>query len=146
MSTSRAVVDAGLVVFRVITPSTQPLVVRAWEQFQHDKVTLYAPRLWRYEVTSVIHAHVYAGALTPEEGERALQTAWEFGVNLVGEDDALCLAAFRWATRLRQRPAYDAFYLAVAERTGAELWTTDRRLYHNVRGLGIHWVHAVEEA
>jgi predicted nucleic acid-binding protein len=145
MNTSRVVLDAGLAVCRVLDPRSHPLVVRAWEQFARDEMALYAPRLWRYEVTSVIHKHVYAGTLTPEEGEQALQTAWDFGVDLISEDDALCLAALRWATRLRQRAAYDAFYLALAERVGAEFWTTDGRLYRNARDLGVSWVRAVGE-
>ena len=56
-----------------------------------------------------------------------------------------CVEALRWATRLNQRPAYDAFYLAVAQRLDAELWTADRRLCHNARQAGADWVHFMDE-
>jgi predicted nucleic acid-binding protein len=146
MSASPVVVDAGFAVHQVVATPVSPVMARVWEQLLRDEVPMYAPRLWRYEVTSAIHKYAYAGLLTSEEGERALQTAWELGVDLVSEDDGLCLAALRWATRLRQRVTYDAFYLALAERIGAELWTTDRRLYHAARDLGVRWVCTVEDA
>ncbi len=54
-------------------------------------------------------------------------------------------AAFDWATRLRQKAAYDGFYLATAEHLGAELWTADHALVHNVQQIGISWVHWMGE-
>jgi predicted nucleic acid-binding protein len=55
-------------------------------------------------------------------------------------------AAFDWATRLRQKPAYDGFYLAAAEKMGAEFWTADRALANNAHQIGAGWVHWMGES
>lgn len=45
----------------------------------------------------------------------------------------LHIRAWQLAVGFNQPRAYDAHYLAVAEREGCELWTTDRRLYNAVQ-------------
>ncbi len=50
--------------------------------------------------------------------------------------------AWNIALRLNQPRAYDAQYLAVAEREGCEFWTTDRRLYNSVNDA-LPWVRLV---
>jgi predicted nucleic acid-binding protein len=57
----------------------------------------------------------------------------------------LCRSAFEWATRLGQKAAYDCFYLAAAERLGAEFWTADERLSNRASQLGAVWVHWMGE-
>ena len=54
-------------------------------------------------------------------------------------------SAFDWATRLRQKSAYDGFYLAAAEQLGIELWTADQALVNNARQVGANWVHWMGE-
>jgi len=48
--------------------------------------------------------------------------------------------ALQLAEALSLPAAYDAHYLALAERVGAEFWTTDRRLANKVREA-LPWVH-----
>ncbi len=146
MSRSAAVLDAGVAVLRIVTTSARPAATVLWDRLLRDAVPLYAPRLWAYEVTSVIHKYLFDRILTGEESESVLRVVFTFGVNLVQEDEALCLEAFRWATRLNQKPAYDAFYLALSERLGADFWTTDSRLWNNAQQAGVTWVRSMFEA
>ncbi|TAK35415.1 MAG: hypothetical protein EPO21_06090 [Chloroflexota bacterium] len=44
--------------------------------------------------------------------------------------------AVAYALRLGRRSAYDAAYLALAQRLGAELWTFDGPLARSAAGLG----------
>jgi len=55
-------------------------------------------------------------------------------------DISMSRAALTWAARLGQSKAYDGFYLALAERLGADLWTADERLLNRMRQLGVAWV------
>jgi predicted nucleic acid-binding protein len=111
-----------------------------WARLLDEQTSLYAPFLWRYEVTSVIRKYLFDDLLTPDEAGQALETALALGVNFVEEDDALCRSALRWAAQLGQRVAYDGFYLALAERLAAPLWTSDRRLANNAKKNGVNWV------
>ena len=52
---------------------------------------------------------------------------------------SLHVEAVLLARRLGLKAAYDAHYLAWAERTGAEFWTADRRLVNQV-APSLPWV------
>lgn len=104
-------------------------------------MAVYAPAMWRSEVTSVLHKLFHLGQLTEAEAEAALETALTLDVQIVEADDELCRHSFRWATRLKIAAAYDAFYIALAEWLGAPLWTGDRRLVNNAQQNGASWVY-----
>jgi predicted nucleic acid-binding protein len=146
MTTSlAAVVDSGLAVFCVLDTPHSEVASQVWKMLLKDKVTLYAPHLWRYEVTSVIHKYLFDKILTPDEAEAALQTAFDLSVNLINEEEALFHSAFHWSSQLNQRAAYDGFYLALAENLGAPFWTSDGRLTNRARQIGVNWVHWMGE-
>jgi len=105
---------------------------------QADRIVV--PSLWVYEVTSVLHA-IFRLRPTPEEiFTAALDDLLRLPDEVVSPDVALARAAYAWADRLGQRKAYDAFYLALAERLGAEFWTGDQRLYRRARQVGANFV------
>jgi predicted nucleic acid-binding protein len=145
MTRSPAVIDAGVAVLRVLNTPARDMAVALWDRFLQEAIVLSAPRLWSYEITSTIHKYVFDQVLTVADGQDALRIMFAFGVNLIAEDESLCLSAFAWATRLNHRPAYDAFYLALAEKLNADFWTADRRLCNNAKGMGIDWIHFIGE-
>ena len=53
--------------------------------------------------------------------------------------------ALGWAARLQATVAYDAQYLALAEQTGAEFWTADKRLADRAHQAKISWVKWIQE-
>ena len=139
------VVDANLAIHTVVATSFSEVVNRIWSRLEELQARVFAPMLWRYEVSSVLHRYQYDGVLTSEEALAALETALALSVEHIEEDAQLCAAAFDWATRLARKAAYDGFYLAVAERLGGELWTADRRLVNAVRQQDVSWVRHVDE-
>ena len=141
MNNSRAVVDSSLTVFQLLDTEQSDWAVAAWNHLQAKEAAIYVPRLWVFEVTSTVHKYLFDGEVTLDEAERALEAAFELSVNIMDEDMSLCRAAFRWASRLKQKAAYDGFYLAVAEALNADFWTADRRLANAARQLGVTWVH-----
>ena len=100
----------------------------------------FAPDLWLAECVSAIRAYTFVGDLGEAEGSAAIDALFRTDVELVPLDRDLCHAAYRWSGRLRQRRAYDGFYLALAEHLATELWTADRRLLNASRALGLTWV------
>ena len=65
---------------------------------------------------------------------------------IYAKDEELALAALRWSSKLGQARAYDAFYVALAEKKRALLWTADARLVQGLRALGFLGVKGLEEA
>jgi len=139
------VIDAGIVAFTLWPDSLSALVGKAWKKWRAAGAELYAPQLWRYEVTSFFRKSLAFGDIEPDEAQAGLTVALALEVTLIAADDALCLSALRWAERLGQNAAYDGFYLALASRLQADFWTTDRRLVNAARQAGVAWTHWIGE-
>jgi predicted nucleic acid-binding protein len=142
---SLAVIDASVAVYSVINTPMASLAENVMNYLQKNKTKLYAPSLWWYEVTSVVHKYLFDGLLAEKFAQDTLTIILSLAVNRIDEDDDLCRAAFDWATRLAQKPVYDSFYLATAELLGADFWTADQRLVNRAHQLGIGWVHWMGE-
>jgi predicted nucleic acid-binding protein len=139
------VVDANLAVNTALNLSES--LERFWERINQEQITPCAPRLWMNETTSAVRAYLAQKQINVEEAEQALLTIHALHVEIVDEDKALCLRALELAEMLNQSKAYDAFYLAVAEKMDAEFWTADERLYNRCRNdLSLEWVHWINES
>lgn len=140
---SSVVVDANLAVYSVLKTPHSSMATRVMEQLAQRGCQPCAPSLWWYEVTSVIHRYCFAGLVSDSKAYTALELLTvDLGIQQI---DVPVRAAFDWATRLRQKAAYDGFYLAAAEQLGAELWTADQALVNNARQVGAAWVHWMGE-
>lgn len=140
---STVCVDAGCVVRLVAgEPSDRTSIQRAWDRWATEERLLVAPLLLRYEVTNALHRYGMAGERSPTLIGFALEAALLLPIRLHDEAD-LHARAIEFATRFSLPAAYDAHYLALADRLGAEFWTTDRKLTNAVR-LALPWVHLVE--
>ena len=93
-------------------------------------VKAIAPHLLIYEVINGILTATRRKRLASDKALEAMTNLLELGVELkqVGAERVLELAL---AYNLS---AYDAAYLALAEREGCELWTGDRPFYPAVKG------------
>lgn len=138
------VVDANIAVNTVLSVTDKLLAF--WERVDREQIIPSAPRLWISEVTSALRFWVSQKELTEDEAEDALRTIYGLKIEIVDEDEELSLRALELAGKLRQSKAYDAFYLALAEKLKAEFWTADNRLANRCRkDLKLHWVHSLEE-
>ena len=139
------VIDAGIAVSSVLDVALSDVTSRAWGRWRASNVEVLAPQLWLYEATTAIRKALAFGSLQANEAEEALTAALALKVTLVSADDDLCRSALRWAERLKQRAAYDGFYLALAGRLQADFWSADQRLINAARQTGVRWVHWVGE-
>lgn len=136
-------VDASIVVPLVTRAHQGSSTAERWQAWHEAGRLLAAPTLLYYEVANALRRYVTHQVLEPEEASDALDAALGLDIHLVG-DAELHRRALAWAQRCSLAATYDAHYLAVAERLGAELWTGDRRLYLAVHST-LPWVHLVEE-
>ena len=142
MNTSILCLDAGIVLRFVAYPDDQR-IQEGWESWQQQNIKLYAPGLLYYEVTNVLYRYQRQGWMTEETIEAALAAALALPIELVN-DSTLHLRARALANQLRLPAAYDAHYLALAERLEASLWTMDKRLYNSVQAANITGVKLLE--
>lgn len=132
MPSSWICVDANLVV-RLIVELEHRTVRDRWEQWASENRQLVAPSLLHYEVTNALYQYQRQGYFSTGALRLAQEAALALPLQLFGDED-LHRSALRLAQRLSLPATYDAHYLALAERLGAELWTADRRLIRAVQG------------
>lgn len=137
----RIVVDANLCVALIVPLAYSDAAAKKWLSWTSERVNLYAPRLWEYEVVSALRKAIVAGLIAGDEMESALQRLYMLGVEVVNPDIKLHRSALQWSERLMQPVAYHCQYLALAESIQAELWTADKRLIVALKDQNISWLH-----
>jgi len=138
------VVDANIAIQTAldITDSLE----RFWERVDLEQITPCAPRLWMSETTSAVRFLLSQKEITSDEAEQALRTIHGLRVEIINEDEELCLRALELAGKLGQSKAYDAIYLALAEKLVADFWTADERLANRCRkDLKFGWVYSIDK-
>jgi predicted nucleic acid-binding protein len=99
-----------------------------FQDWQANAVSLYAPDLLPSEIGSVFLRAVRRNRITVAEAEVSIQNLLNLDFNLQ-PSRPLVPRAFEIALQHNQR-IYDCFYVAVAEREGVDLWTSDERLFN----------------
>lgn len=112
-------------------------------EWRRGHVRLLAPDLWLPEALSGIQKLVFVGAVTSEQAETLVPDFFRLGIESVVPDADLCRKALGWAGRLNQAKAYDALYVALAERESTPLYTADARLARGATQAGATWVHQI---
>ena len=133
--------DASCVMRRLTEPDDETLE-RLWNGWLAAGYAFVAPGLLRYEVTNALHRLRRAGTIGDATAHTQLAAALALPIQYY-EDD-LHDGALRFARRFSLPAAYDAHYLALAERLGCEFWTADQRLANSVRPA-LSWVHLAGE-
>lgn len=134
--------DASFVVRMLVGPETLARKAESlWAAWKQRGKTLVAPGLLYFEISNALFQYVKADRLPFPLVQELLGTALSLGILLYADAD-LHQQALTLARKLRLPAAYDAHYLALARRLGAECWTADRRLAQTVAGR-FPWVHSL---
>jgi len=142
-SSQPIVIDASVAV-RAVTPTSLSGVVKQhFAGWHRTERSIVAPFHWIAEAVSALRRLVFLGELSAQEANGAAEDLFALGIESVALDVELCRSALRWAERLTQAKAYDAYYLALADAQDGELWTADGRLYRRAKQLGSERVRLV---
>lgn len=98
--------------------------------YEQGQISLLVPAFWDYEVANGINKAVARGLFSEQEGHSAI--ALLLAVRAQKEPLPSPQESYELARRY-QRSVYDSWYLYLAEKTGSELWTADRKLYNAVK-------------
>lgn len=130
--TSQVCVDASVALKLFLDEEDSDLANALWASWVETDIQIIGPHHLAYEVVSVIRNHVYRDNIDAEAGRLAMEAFQAQEVMLL-HPDTLIERAWRLAHRFNRPTVYDAYYLALSELVGCDLWTSDRRLYHAVR-------------
>ncbi len=141
----RIVVDANLCIALIIPLAYSDPAAKQWLFWEMNRVQMYAPLLWEYEVVSALRKAIIAGLISKKKTESAFQRLLILGVERIIPDVDLHRSALRWAEYVNQPVAYDSQYLALAETLEADFWTADRRLIDSLKSRKLTWLHWIGE-
>lgn len=131
-------VDANVIIWALVPFPQSEAAEALLSRWQRDEITLIAPALFAFEVTSTLRRLVYLKELTADEGETAFRRFLDIPVRL-SHRRAIFPLAWQLAQDFDLSRAYDASYLALAQIQQCDLWTADERLYNTV-GKRLPWV------
>lgn len=125
---SLVAIDAGIALRRFVGGSNADEETALVDYHLRRGDTFIAPQLIAYEVASVLHKeYVRLGIMTVVETARVLGDMLAF-VSF-RDDSMLWVRGIEIAGLTKQRNAYDAQYLALAEREDTSFWTADKEFY-----------------
>ena len=126
-------VDASFALKLVIPEKGSEFVSRKWGEWMSEGIEIIAPRLFAFEIQSVLRRKVFRKEIRESEGVLAWETLWNSGIRIRHHDD-LWQMAWKIAGKYHLPTTYDATYLALSELTGSELWTGDRKFFNSTAG------------
>lgn len=141
---STVCIDANLVV-NALTPGPYSIqAINLIDLWGRQQITLLAPSLLGFEVTSALRRMVYQKVIYPEHGESAFTAFRQLAIRYSSRGE-IFRQAWRLAKELDRPRAYDTAYLAVARLYQCDFWTADERLF-NVAHPVYPWVRWITEA
>lgn len=136
-------VDASFALKLVLDEKDSEVAQALWTTWAAQDVEIIAPCHLLFEATSVIRNHVYRREISAEAGQIAFDAFMAQEIGLL-HPPFLEKRAWELAQQYNRPVLYDAFYLALAESAGCELWTADDRLYRAVHDA-LPWVRSPRE-
>jgi predicted nucleic acid-binding protein len=136
-------VDAGPVIHLVLFPE-HVFVQELWTRWEESQQVITAPALLYYEVTNGLYRYQRQGLLSSHTVDIALRAALALPIQVVSDPD-LHRQARAFASQYNLSAVYDAHYLALAERLGAELWTRDKRLFNALEPFDLKWLKLIKD-
>lgn len=125
-------IDASVLLALVLREPHAEVVSELLDRWDAEGAQLHAPLLTQYEVASALTRRRVRDGLSAEDASEALAIIDALDVTFdLTPNNA---RAVEIAVELERHSAYDAAYLALAERLNAEVWTLDGPLARNARG------------
>lgn len=141
---SSVCIDANIVV-NALTPGPYSIqAINLVDLWGRQQITLLAPSLLGFEVTSALRRMVYQKVINPEHGESAFTAFRQLAIRYSSRGE-IFRQAWQLAKELDRPRAYDTAYLAVARLNQCDFWTADERLF-NVAQPVYPWVRWITEA
>jgi predicted nucleic acid-binding protein len=127
------VIDASVTMAWCFADEASPAADAVLERLRHDEAIV--PSLWRLEVTNVVLGAERRQRLTEAQGTRFLELLGQLPIRV--DPDLTETAPVLDVGRRHGLSAYDACYLALAQRLGVAVATLDTNLARAARAAGV---------
>ena len=129
------IVDASVLLNAFLPDELHPNAMKVVREHVSGRVSLKAPSLLPYELNNAVLQAERRGRINHDQADRVIESFAGLDIELIPQSwgESLPLA------RQFGRSAYDAAYLALAERLDEQLVTGDLRLYNAVHSA-LGWV------
>jgi predicted nucleic acid-binding protein len=137
------VVDASIALKWVLRESDSNTAFALLTEWNDREAMLLVPALLAYEIANGLYRKARSGEITLNRAKEALAEVLLAGLQFdFSSDLALSTRAIELADQYKLPAAYDAHYLALAEREGCEFWTADWKLWNAIRGKTdwVRWI------
>lgn len=142
---STVIVDTSIVIKWMIEEPDSDSAIALLARWINEGKIILSPVLLAYEITNVLYQRIRKGLITVNEAEQALSYVLSNTVEIdVPQDYALNIRATQLAHEYSLSAAYDAHYLALAERENCEYWTADVKLL-NATSKKLTWVRNLHD-
>lgn len=140
MKTNKVVVDTSIAIKWVLNEPDSSTAFALLSTWTRQGMVILAPVLLAYETTNVLHHRIRSGKISFEDAEQGLkEVIFAVFVFDFEEEPDFSIRAVKLAGQFGLPAAYDAHYLALAEREDCELWTADMRMWNATKGK-LPWV------
>ena len=140
---SIVVLDASFALKWVLNESDSSKALTLLTEWASEGVVMLAPALLAYEAANALYQHVRSGDFSADAARQSLTDVILKGLTFdFSSDLALSTRAMELADQYKLPAAYDAHYLALAEREGCEFWTADLKMWNAIRGKTdwVRWI------
>lgn len=127
-------IDTNLWIYALIGPSS-PVTQKLDDLIIANRLVA-APSCIHEEFCHAVRKYALGGRIPGERAMAAASTFLNLPMSLV-DDNELHMAALSMSLEIPGLSAYDAHFVAVAQRAGAELWTADKQLARIAELLGV---------
>ena len=132
-SDSLICVDASVIAKWLLAESDTDRALGLYADATRRGDRLLAPSYFAAEASSAIYKQLQQGNLQLDEALPLVERV-ELLPIVTLSPPGLPLRAFEIATQFNLKWIYDAFYVALAEIVGCDLWTADEKLHESVSG------------
>lgn len=138
MSVRAIVIDASAALkWRLLDEEAVAEAAKILYDLLDGRIRLIVPTLFDYEITNALKVAIVKGRITEADALTAISDFKQYDIER-HDFQAFQDSAFQLATRY-QRSVYDASYLALAQATGLEFYTGDKRMFNAVSSV-LTWV------
>jgi predicted nucleic acid-binding protein len=124
-------IDSNFIVRLLVGYYEETIYLEMWTEWRNANTKIIAPDLINYEITNVLWRLSKTNQINYTQAKIALTESFNLGIELHSHSE-LHQDALAIAEKFQLPAAYDAHYLALAEKMQIDFYTCDKKMFNSV--------------